>query len=354
MKRTTLLLLLAALFLGVGLIAVFSYAKFNRKTVSRGDKSHQIVANHYHHTFSAAHAVLKRVRPGDKVITKTIDAGGQDENDVRRSMDTNPLTGPFYIEGAEPNDALIVRFTKIRLNRKWGWSNYRLGLVSLAPESIERTYADQYKENLIHPGRSDLVPWELDLERQMVRLREPVSKVIKLEFPAKPMLGCVGVAAESDWAPTSGPSGPYGGNLDYNEIVEGSVVMLPIYHPGALFFIGDGHALQADGEPMGTGIETSMDVEFTVDVRKKGRLTGPRVETSEYIISIGSQPEFASSLDRALSLATSDMVNWLVKEYRLEPWAAHSLIGYQGKYDVVTVAGSMALKIPKMYLPARQ
>jgi amidase len=354
MKRTTLLLLLAALFLGVGLIAVFSYAKFNRKAVPRGDEFHQIKATNYHHTFSAAHAVLKRVRPGDTVITKTIDAGGQDENDVRRSMDSNPLTGPFYIEGAEPNDALVVRFTKIRLNRKWGWSTYRLGLFSLAPESIERIYADQYKENLIHPGRSNLVPWELDLEHQTVRLREPVSKVIKLEFPAKPMLGCVGVAAEGDWAPTSGPSGPYGGNLDYNEIGEGSIVMLPVYHPGALFFIGDGHALQADGEPMGTGIETSMDVEFVVDVRKKGRLTGPRVETSEYIISIGSQPEFASSLDRALSLATSDMVNWLVKEYRLEPWAAHSLIGYQGKYDVVTVAGSMALKIPKRYLPSRQ
>ena len=79
-----------------------------------------------------------------------------------------------------------------------------------------------------------------------------------------------------------------------------------------------------------------------------------RVETQEYIISIGSQPEFSSALDRALQMATSDMVNWLVKEYKLEPWAAHLLVGYQGKYDVVTVAGSMALKIPKKYLPPRQ
>jgi acetamidase/formamidase len=96
-----------------------------------------------------------------------------------------------------------------------------------------------------------------------------------------------------------------------------------------------------------------MDVEFTVDLRKKANLTGPRVETNEHIISIGSQPEFASSLDRALQLATSDMAHWLAADYKLEPWAAHLLIGYQGKYDVVTVAGSMALKIPKKHLPVR-
>ena len=72
-----------------------------------------------------------------------------------------------------------------------------------------------------------------------------------------------------DFAPTSGPSGSYGGNLDYNEIGEGTLVLLPVYHPGALLFVGDGHALQGDGEPTGNGIETSLDVEFTVDVRKK-------------------------------------------------------------------------------------
>ncbi|HEX2474704.1 MAG TPA: acetamidase/formamidase family protein, partial [Lacipirellulaceae bacterium] len=130
-----------------------------------------------------------------------------------------------------------------------------------------------------------------------------------------------------------------------------TTVLLPVYHPGALLFIGDGHALQGDGEPMGTGVETSMDVEFTVDLRKKGGLTGPRAETAEHIISIGSQPEFVSSLNRALQMATSDMVAWLTNEYKLEPWAAHLLIGYQGRYDVVTVAGTMALKIPKKLLP---
>jgi amidase len=317
-------------------------------------EAHEIVATTYYNTFTRAHPVLKRVRSGDTVRTKTLDASGRDDKGVSRGQPSNPLTGPFYVEGAELGDTLAVRFTKVRLNRNWGYTTYRLGLFSLTPESIEGLYANRYKEGLVIPGRANVVPWDIDMERQTVRLREPVSGITRLEFPAKPMVGCIGVAPPGDFAPTSGPAGSYGGNLDYNEIGEGILVLLPVYHPGALLFVGDGHALQGDGEPTGTGIETSLDVEFTIDVRKKASLTGPRAETSEHIISIGSQPEFVSSLNRALQLATSDMVNWLTTDYKLEPWAAHLLIGYQGRYDVITVAGSMALKIPKKHLPPRR
>jgi acetamidase/formamidase len=191
------------------------------------------------------------------------------------------------------------------------------------------------------------------VENQTVRLREPVSSKVKLSFPARPMLGCIGVAAPGDFVPTSGPAGSYGGNLDYNEIGEGATVILPVYHPGGLLFLGDGHALMADGEVIGTGVETSMDVEFSVGVIKNSHVTGPRVETDEFLISVGAQPEFASSLDRGLQMATTDMVHWLVTDYQLEPWATHMLIGTVGKYDVVTVAGSMALKLPRKYPPMK-
>jgi acetamidase/formamidase len=310
-----------------------------------------IVAENYHNTFSRAHPVLARIRPGETVGTKTLDASARDETGTVRARPSNPLTGPFFVEGAEPGDALLVRFTRVRMNRNWGWSSYRLGLYSLAPESIEGIYSNRYKPGEIIPERVNVVPWDIDLERRVVRLREPVSASLPMEFPARPMLGCVGVAPAGDFAPTSSPSGSYGGNLDYNEIGEGTIVILPVYQPGALLFIGDGHALQGDGEPTGTGIETSMDVEFTVELRKKANITGPRAETSEHVISIGSQPEFASSTNRGLQMATSDMVNWLTSDYKLEPWAAHLLIGYQGQYDIVTVAGSVALKIPKKLLP---
>ncbi|MDQ6705280.1 MAG: acetamidase/formamidase family protein, partial [Acidobacteriota bacterium] len=316
-------------------------------------ETHQLIPDHYYRTFSHTNPVLRRIQPGDVVVTKTIDSSGQDYRGEQRSEGSNPLTGPFYIEGAEAGDALIVRLRKVRLNRNSGYTSYRLGLFSVTPESIETIYPNHYKPDLVRKGRDNVVPWDIDLEHATVRLREPVSGKIKLEFPARPMLGCIGVAAPGDFAPTSAPAGSYGGNLDYNEIGEGATVILPVYHPGGLLFLGDGHALMADGEPTGTGIETSMDVEFSVEIKKNAHVNGPRVENADYLISVGAQPEFASSLDRALQMATTDMVRWLVSDYQLEPWAAHQLIGAVGKYDVVTVAGTMGLKVPKKYLAAK-
>lgn len=316
-------------------------------------ETHRVSASKFYNSFHHRHPVLQTIKPGDTVVTKTIDASGRDEVGKQVAESPNPLTGPFFIEGAEPGDAIAVSVRSIRMNRDWGYSNYRLGLFSLAPGSIERLYPNVYKEGAVIEGRSNAVPWDIDRKAGTVRLREPASKVHKMEFQAKPMLGCVGVAAPADFGPSSGISGPYGGNMDYNAVVDGATVILPVYHRGALLFIGDGHALQADGEPTGTGIETSMDVEFTVALRKRAGLSNPRLENADSIVSIGSQPEFASPLDRALQIATSDMVEWLVKDYGMEPWAAHLLVGYQGRYDVITVGGSVGLRIPRSALPRR-
>jgi acetamidase/formamidase len=314
-------------------------------------ETHRVTAAKYYNSFHHRHPVLQKIRSGDTVVTRTIDASGRDEKGDVAGEASNPLTGPFYIEGAAPGDAIAVTFRRIRMNRNWGYTNYRLGLFSLTPGAAETLYPNKYKEGVVIPGRSNAVPWDLDLAKGTVRLREPRSQAHPMEFPARPMLGCVGVAAAGDFGPSSGISGPYGGNMDYNEVAEGATVVLPVFHPGALLFLGDGHALQADGEPTGTGIETSMDVEFTVAVRKAANLSNPRLETPDYIASIGSQPEFASPLDRALQIATTDMAEWLARDYKLEPWAAHLLIGYQGKYDVVTVAGSVSLRMLRKWLP---
>jgi acetamidase/formamidase len=328
----------------IRLLLLFSAA------ASLAAETHQVIAKQYYRTFSHTNPVLLHIKPGDVVVTKTVDAAGANERGEQVTQGSNPLTGPFFIEGAEPGDAIVVHLRKVRLNRNWGYSAYRLGLFSLTADYVESIYPNHYKPDVVRRGRDNVLPWDIDLARGTVHLREPASGKVKLEFPARPMLGCIGVAAPGVFAPTSAPAGNYGGNLDYNEIGEGASVILPVFHPGALLFLGDGHALMADGEPTGTGVETSMDVEFSVEVRKAAQVSGPRVETADYLISIGSQPEFSSSLDRALQMATTDMVRWLVNEYKLEPWAAHQLIGAAGKYDVVTVAGSMALKTPKKYL----
>src|SRR5262249_54023525 len=108
-------------------------------------------------------------------------------------------------------------------------------------------YSSHYKADLVREGRDNIVPWDIDLEAGTTRLREPSTSVATLDFPVSPMVGCIGVAAMGDFAPTSGPSGAYGGNIDYNRIAEGATVWLPVYHPGALLYVGDGHALQGDG-----------------------------------------------------------------------------------------------------------
>src|SRR4051794_3387524 len=96
-----------------------------------------VVATTYYRTFSHAHPVLKRIKPGEVVTTKTVDSAGLDEKGVKRSEPFNPLTGPFFVEGAEPGDALVVRLKKGRLNRDWGWAAHRLRPFSLAPPGGE-------------------------------------------------------------------------------------------------------------------------------------------------------------------------------------------------------------------------
>ncbi len=313
-------------------------------------KVHEVIATTYYRTFSRSYPVLLRIEPGDTVVTKTLDSGGQDLNSEHLSEPGNPLTGPFYVEGAEPGDSISVHLSKVRLNRDWGYTSYRLGLVALTPQAVETVYSNNYQQDLVRANRADILPWDIDLDRNVVRPRKPESDLSRLELGAMPMLGCIGVAPAGDFTPTSGPSGQYGGNVDYNEVREGATVHLPVFQPGALLYVGDGHALQADGEPLGTGIETSMDVEFSVELHKGRELSGPRLENEEFIISVGSQPEFSSSLDRGLQMATSDMVKWLAADYGMEDWAAHQLVGMVGQYNVVTVAGSMALKVPKANL----
>ena len=311
---------------------------------------HEIVATTYYRTFSKSYPVLATIQPGDSVVTKTLDSGGQDLHDEHLHETGNPLTGPFYVEGAEPGDSISVKLDTLALNRDWGYTSIRLGLVALNPDHVAEVFSNDYKMDLVRKNRSDLLPWDIDLERNVVSARYPESPGQVREFPAQPMLGCIGVAAEGDFTPTSGPSGSWGGNIDYNMIREGSTVHLPVSQTGAYLYVGDGHALQGDGEALGNGIETSMDVGFTVTLHKGRELVMPRIETDDYIISLGSQAEFSSSLNRGLQLATTDMVKWLVADYGFEDWAAHTLVGMVGQYDVVTVAGSMALRIPREHL----
>ena len=302
-------------------------------------ETHRVIAETYYHTFSSAHPVMLRVRPGDTIVTKTVDSAGFDYRNVRRTKTHgNPLTGPFYVEGAEPGDALIVRLDRLALNRSNGYTGHSVGVKDLE-ENLKAPMPDP---DAVIPGYNYLVPWIIDLQRKTAR---PKNSEAAFSFPARPMLGCIGVAPKGDFSPRSGPAGYWGGNMDYNWIREGTTVLLPVFHPGGLLFFGDGHALQGDGEAIGSGVETSLDVTVTVSLRKNARLTSPRAETPQFLISIGSKPD--ANLNQTLEIALRDMLRWLIEEKGMKPAEAHLLIGASASLDLVTLGGSTAVRIPR-------
>jgi len=322
--------------------------------------THEIYPSHHSRVFSAYKDPVLRIKTGDTVITRTWDSGGQDYLGVRHIQHPyvypesgNPLMGPFFIEEAAYGDTLEVHLDKVRLNRNWGYTAYRLSPGVLNPSTIDSLYKNFYKMDALRPGRADLIPWDLDLKRGTASPRLLEGSGFKFDFPVRPMLGCIGVAPPGERVETSGPSASHGGNMDYNDVVEGATLFFPVFHKGAFFYVGDGHALQGDGEGLGNGVETSLDVQFTVKVHKGKRLSIPRLVNDEFIVSIASQPEFQSNSDIGVRTANSDMVEWLTSEYKLTPPEAHLLMGTVVQHKIVTYFGTVAALIPKKYLPKR-
>ena len=279
------------------------------------------------------------IAPGDTVKTWSVDAGGTDPNGERRSPGGNPQTGPFFVDGAMPGDTLVVRLTRIRTNRTWAVSG-----STVMSNAIEPYHLADLKWTESFNGR-----WTIDAAAGVARLEKPPDRLKDFTVPVKPMLGCVAVAPSQESAIRTTDSGRFGGNMDYNQIVEGTTVYLPVNHPGALLFVGDGHAGQGDGELTGDALETSMDIEFTVDVIEGRNAGHPLAENAEYLISIG----IGGTLDQALQMATSGIMRWLERDYKLGASEAAIVVGFAIKYDVVDLVGtqvSIAAKLPKSAL----
>jgi acetamidase/formamidase len=302
-------------------------------------RTHDFEPTEFHLYFSSKVAPALRIHPGDTVRTWSVDAGGRDKQGARRSPGGNPQTGPFYVEGAMPNDTLVVRLNRVRTNRDWAASGSTIMRNALEPGTLGNLKWDT--------GFSSR--WTLDPAKNIAFLEKPTEALKNLTIPLQPMLGCVAVAPQGDWSVRTTDSGRFGGNMDYNQIREGTTVYLPVSHPGALLFLGDGHAAQGDGELTGDALETSMDFEFTVDLIPGRNFGHPLAETSDFLISIG----IGGSLDQALQQATSGMVRWLERDYKLGPSESAMLLGFALRYDVVDLVGtqvSVAAKLPKSTL----
>ncbi len=293
----------------------------------------------YYRTFSGANPPALHIFPGDKVRTKTLDAYGIGEHGVAQSLPGNPQTGPFYIEGAMVGDTIAVHFLKIRPNRDTA-TQYRAKLgPGVLPGGYEQNPSEQW---------SDV--WNLDREHGTATPEKPSEKLTNFKVKLIPMLGCVGVAPYYNQALSTSDLGPYGGNMDYNQIVEGTILYLPVYQAGALLTVGDGHALQEDGEITGQGFETSMDVEFTVDLIPNELLDQPWAENDEYIMVSG----IGGSLTEALQNATAGLSNWLKAYYRLNTSEIATVLATSIHYDIAEVGDPEVHVVAKIQKSALQ
>ena len=309
------------------------------RTVS--PQTHTFEPTVFQHFFSDSIAPVLHINPGDTVKTWSVDAGGTDPKGVRRTSGGNPLTGPFYVEGAVPGDMLIVHFNRIRLNRDTAISS-----PLIVPSALNVGYVAQRK-----PVEGYNADWKIDREAGFAMLAKPTNKMKDYRVPLAPMLGCVGVAPPGNMQYRSGFLGSFGGNMDYNQLREGVTVYLPVYVPGALLFVGDGHALQGAGELTGNALETSMDIEFTVDVESDAAPGNPRFENAEYLMASG----IAGSIDEAFRNATTNLVRWLEKRYGLNAAEVSSVLGTAMVYDVAEVVDPfvhIVAKVPKARLAA--
>ena len=302
---------------------------------------HEFTPTTYSRQFSAANKPVLTVWPGDTIHTTTVDAGGTDEKGVERIIGGNPETGPFYIETATPGDTLVVHLVRLRLNRAWAMSD-----DFLVGRSLNSDLAVKMKDG----GKQ--IRWHLDTQNGVATPDKPAEHLTHYSVPLRPMLGCVATAPSSTQAPPgAGDSGHWGGNMDFNEIVEGATVYLPVNVPGALLYVGDGHAAQGDGELTGNALETSMDVEFTVDVLPEKHIPNPRVESATQIMAMG----LGGSLDDAFREATANMAQWITDEYKLTPSEVAQVLGTSAEYKVSEVAdrnAGIVLKIDKSRLQA--
>jgi amidase len=294
-------------------------------------------------TFAVREPVL-RIKPGDTVETRTFSRAG---DYYERAGGAWPgEVGPFHIEGATASDTLVVRIVRLRLNRDSAVSAVNPnGISAVAPDSRTRMLSDPL------PARR--YEWKLDRARNLGILEIPSSASRRFEVPLKPMLGRLAVAPAGEEAFGGLWPGNFGGNMDSSDAREGTTVFLPIFHDGALFYFGDVHALQGDGEIVGSGLETTADVTFQFDLIKGKRIRWPRMEDDQDIMVAGS----VRPLVDAFRIAQVELIEWLVEEYGFDKMDAYQIVSQAGHSRIANVVDpnyTVMAKFPKKLLPPKK
>jgi acetamidase/formamidase len=309
-------------------------------------REHRLSAEPTHSVWDRSLEPRLHIEPGDEVQVECVDASG---GQVKPGMSTadylqidrtriHALTGPIWIEGAEPGDVLAVDVLATR-HCGWGWSSVVEGLGFLKD----------------HFRRPCLFHWVLD--------GDSTSSLFPAVVPVRPFLGVMGVARSEEGSFRTRPPGPFGGNLDVRELCAGSRLYLPVYNRGALFSCGDGHAAQGDGEVCINGIECPLDATLRFRLYKQQPLAGPLVEASDTAAPDSSTDawvvvETGTDLVESARAATGRMIDLLVSRWGLDEIHAYILCSVAMRLRLSQVVNepvhTVSAALSKQILPARE
>jgi amidase len=299
------------------------------------------------YVFGVASSVA-RLRPGNILDANSLDCFG---NGIQKPGDTtamakgdNPLTGPFFIEGAEPGDTLVVRILDLQVD-----GNQGVGTFSPGFGAINSTHYTPMLEKEPLPEKIWFYPVD---HADNTATFQALDSGFKVKIPMHPFLGCIGVAPANGEARSSIVPAEFGGNMDAPEVSVGNTLYLPVNVAGALFYFGDGHAAMGDGEVAGSAIEVPMRVRLQFDVMKKKSTGWPRFENGKEIMTTG----IYRPVDDAVRIAFTELVAWIHADYGLSELDSYELLSKVGKIHLTEMVDPnyvVVASVEKKYLPAR-
>jgi amidase len=293
-------------------------------------------------------APVEHLRSGDILETNTLDCFG---DVIKKPGDTlslvkgdNPLTGPFHIDGAEPGDTLAIDILNLEANSKQG--------VGASAPGFGALNSTNYTPMLNPPLPERIWFYPIDAAANTATFHavdSDFSTAIALHF----FLGCIGVAPAGGEARTSVVPAEFGGNMDAPEVSVGNTLYLPVNVPGALLFIGDGHAAMGDGEIAGSAIEIALKVRLRVRLIKHKTIEWPRFENDHEIMATG----IYRPVDDALRIAFTQLVSWIHADYGLSELDAYELLSEAGKIHLTEMVDPnyvVVASIDKKFLPPKK
>jgi amidase len=287
------------------------------------------------------------VKPGNIIDTRTFDCFGnaiQKPGDpLSKVQGDNPLTGPFFVEGAEPGDTLVVKILELTID-----SNQGVGALAPGFGALNTT---NYTPMLHAPVPEKVWFYPIDKAKNEATFKA-LDSAFTTKIPLHPFLGCLGVAPAIESRSSVTPA-EHGGNMDAPEASVGNTVYFPVTVKGALLFLGDGHAQMGDGEIAGTAIEVPMHARLQVDVIKAQKINWPRFENSREIMALGAY----RPLDDALRIAFTELIGWIHSETGLSELDAYQLLSQVGKIHVTEMVDPnyvIIASVDKKFLPPRK